>query len=384
MDIGNQTHKIQVMQPYSLPFGALAQPSMSGMLPGAARMPAELRERIGAAGAQPANTVPPEMLLNIALQVLASTEQRGGAIGWLQRNSRHLNNAIQAVDFARQVVPLATSGAQESASQKVGLGSSTFGKILNYGQQAYGAYKILSSDAPNDVKAQALTKQAGLMVADFYTAGLASTAYNFLSRFEIFRKIESKLSKYDPVMHSVGSLGKILGGDGDAQDYLNLATGGVAGVLGKVFGFSFRHKSTKEYQAERANTAFKMASTDADRAFVAHMYEQKQQADPDNIIRDPSNPYFGREWKWEEQKPLLRAEDVWGFLGFQEAFPDFISGFSEDERRMLAQIALDEDLLTSNKGDVIFSNSHRTPEGLTHLERIRQIGQLIKERRAYG
>jgi len=327
-----------------------------------------------------------DLLLNLAFSVLSKTNKRGGIIGWLQKNSGTIATAIQAYDFAKQVVPLATSGGALNVvgdtSLEIGTGvNSSLGKALGYAGQAYGAYKILSSDAEDDVKAQALAKQAGLFAADLYTAGLASVSYGFLSQSKIFRKIETALSKYDPIMHNVGSLGKLLGGSADGGDYLNLATGGMASVIGNVLGFDLGHKSTKEYQAERARGAFDAAITVADKAYVSNMYERKQQEASDNIIRNPSNPYFGQEWKWEEQKPLLSGEDVWGFMGFQEAFPDFISAYTEDQRRRIAQAALDENLLTPDKGNMLFSSSKTTSAGLTHLERIQQIAVEIKTER---
>ena len=333
-----------------------------------------------------------EMLLNLAFTII-NQKDHGGFVGWLQDNSATINGVVRGVQFARQLantgsaVATGTSLASGAANSSAGLASGatsatsatpttgtgaagTAATYLGYAAQAYGAYKILSSDAPDDVKAQALAKQAALYVADCYTFGLASVVNGTLGQTKEWQRIEKELIPYDPYMQGAASIGRVWGGDADVDDYLTLATSGTFAPISKALGISFNHKSTKEYQAERAQSSFQAAVSDIDKKYVQDCWENKQTAASDNIIRDPSNPYDGKEWKWEEQKPLMKGENVWGMAGFGEAFPDFISGYTEDQRRSIAQAALDHDLLSSHKGDIIFSGDN--------MERIQQIAVEIK------
>ncbi|MCB0311319.1 MAG: hypothetical protein KDD42_08790 [Bdellovibrionales bacterium] len=356
-----------------------------------------------------------QTILGLTRQLVAGQEDRKGIIGWAARNIDTVDNAIRTYQYMTEVIPgikdalpidtlvnafsstaaTAASGASgiagagAAANTVAGadaagnaLGGSTgtsFGSIASYAAAAYGAYQTLSSDATDEQKAEALAMQAGLFVADIYTCGAASAAYSLLSRSETFRQFEADMRDYDGVRLSAASLGSIWHDGGDFKDHMNIATAGGFEVIANVLGIDVNHKSTKEYQAERAQAAFEAGTTDADKEWIKNAYEAKKNAAADNIIHDPTNPYDGKEWKWEEQKPLMKGEDAWGFMGFQEAFPDWISGYSEDQRRDIAQAALDENLLTPDKGNIIFSNSHKNEDGRTHLERIKDIAQQVKD-----
>lgn len=130
-------------------------------------------------------------------------------------------------------------------------------------------------------------------------------------------------------------------------------------------------KTTKEYQRERAQKAFENAVGDEDRYFVEHFAKQKQNPNDTGVFQ--SGPLAGRGYNWDEVKRFARPEDVWGSYGFIEAFPDWISGYTEEQRRQIAQAALDENLLESDKGNILFSGKRG------NLDRIREIGQQIKE-----
>ena len=312
-------------------------------------------------------------LQEVNRQLVAGEQSGSGFTGWLERNVKTAGDIIKAYKYASKVIPGletsifgdsavkageaalngATKGGADLAGSTLGGYASTLKNIGGYAMQAYAAYGVLSSDMTDEQKARELTKQAGLFVADMFTGGAASFAYGTLGQTKEWKKVEEFMYDYDGIGLAAESAGSIWHDGGDFEDHMNIATMGGFEVMGNIMGIDTGHKSTKEYQAERASGAFDAAVTDADKEYVKTMYELKQQAASDNIIRDPSNPYDGQPWRWEEQKPLMKGEDAWGFMGFQEAFPDFISGYTE---------AIESPAFGSFRGEVIGSNFELTWE----------------------
>ena len=174
---------------------------------------------------------------------------------------------------------------------------------------------------------------------------------------------------------------KVLSGNADAGDYADLAlavnpmtfwlnpTLDVLGMdsAGELAGLS--HKSTDQYRQERYGDAANNAATDTDREFI-EMSSQKREGDNGVFA---AGPLAGRSYNWDEVKRFADGQEIAGEYAFQEAFPDWISGFSEEQRNQIAQYALDENLLESDKGQILASGKRG------NLDRLRQIGSLVKE-----
>ena len=141
---------------------------------------------------------------------------------------------------------------------------------------------------------------------------------------------------------------------------------GVGSVIGRTAGRGLAsvgdrlgfigQKSTKEIQQERWKNSFDNAATDQDRAAVEYFADLKLNKNTNQVFEE--GPLAGRQYSWDEVKNVADYKDVWGSQGFFEAFPDWISGYSEEERRLIANAAVDNDLITSSKGGLIFSDEN--------------------------
>lgn len=148
---------------------------------------------------------------------------------------------------------------------------------------------------------------------------------------------------------------------------------GLAWVGDKAFGFG--GPTTREIQRDRFGNAINAAATDVDRAFMEGALKQNEEAGDRGKASNymiEEGPLKGRKYNWKEVEALAGPEDVWGMYGFLEAFPDWLSGYTEEQRRTIAQAALDNDLLESDKGSILFSGSKG------NLDKIRQIAQEVK------
>lgn len=278
----------------------------------------------------------------------------------------------------------AAQGATEAAAQEAGqqaaaeaAAESGWGETLGtaatwagYAYEAYQIYKISQSDLSNEQKGREIGKRIGLAVADAWTFGGASLAYAALGSSKEWQEFEEKTYPYDAVGQSFGSAGKIAGGEGDSEDWANLLTHGGFNLVKDTFGGGT--KSDEDYRKERWGKAYHEAATDQDKEAVDHFYNiAKEAAAGDAIFKE--GPLAGRKWNEAEVKATARPEDIWGVYGFFEAFPDWMTGFNEDQRRTVAQAALDENLLEWDNGQGLFSGKRG------NLDRIRQIGQQVKE-----
>ena len=70
-------------------------------------------------------------------------------------------------------------------------------------------------------------------------------------------------------------------------------------------------------------------------------------------------------------KKVSDGKDVWGHAAFGTALPDFMSGYDDSQREKIAQAALDQDLLSSSHGDLVFGGGN--------LTKIQDIAKQIKE-----
>lgn len=120
---------------------------------------------------------------------------------------------------------------------------------------------------------------------------------------------------------------------------------GVGGLLGLGKGL-MDHKSTKEYQQERwGNLA---NSSDPAVANYAKQYQQYLGSD-----RAKEDAKYENTFEGKQKAGNLKAEDVWGGLGILQTFGnDWFTKYNEADRRNISQALLDNNLLTTDKGDI--------------------------------
>ena len=174
------------------------------------------------------------------------------------------------------------------------------------------------------------------------------------------------------------TLGGVFGG---------FAGAGIGSVAGRTIGRGLAslagsagwvgQKSHKQYAEENYGNALKAAKTDADKEFVQNFY-QHTLGEIDDVNGTKSvyqeGPLVGRKWNWQDVKNVMPGSNLTGELGFIQAFPDWVSGFTAEQRNEIAQAALDHDLLThASKSGRIFSEK----EG--DMDAIQEIALQVKE-----
>ena len=173
-------------------------------------------------------------------------------------------------------------------------------------------------------------------------------------------------------------IGGIMGGG------LGAAAGSIIGrtvgrgwaSLGERLG-AIGGRTTEQYQADRWEAVAENAASDAEREWAINAMEKTMgpKEDLPEHLRDSiwdEGPLKGRKYDINDVQSLGNPEDVWGEYAFFEAFPDYISGFSEEQRREIAQAVLDEKLLETDKGSVLFSGKKGK------LDRVREIGEQVR------
>jgi len=136
-------------------------------------------------------------------------------------------------------------------------------------------------------------------------------------------------------------------------------------------------RTTQQYQLDRWEAVADNAASDAEREWAINAMEKKMvpKEDLPEHLRDSiwdEGPLKGRKYDINDVQSLGNPEDVWGEYAFFEAFPDYLSGFSEEQRREIAQAVLDEKLLETDKGSVLFSGKRGK------LDRVREIGEQVR------
>lgn len=153
---------------------------------------------------------------------------------------------------------------------------------------------------------------------------------------------------------------------------LAVSTGGLSEV-GRLFGIG-GHKSTDQHSAEKWGQSASLAKTDLDKQAVNDFYNKRiedNKKNPDSIFGEGA--LVGRKYKWDEVSKVAKGADIAGEHAFFQGFPDWMSGYSEGERNAIAEAAIDNGLISSDKGDLVFN----TKNG--NLDRIKGIAQQIKE-----
>jgi len=173
-------------------------------------------------------------------------------------------------------------------------------------------------------------------------------------------------------------IGGIMGGG------LGAAAGSIIGrtvgrgwaSLGERLG-AIGGRTTEQYQADRWEAVAENAASDAEREWAINAMEKTMvpKEDLPEHLRDSvwdEGPLKGRKYDIKELQALGRPEDLWGEYALFEAFPDYLSGYSEDQRRTIVQAAMDENLFETDKGSVLFSGKKGS------LDRVREIGEQVK------
>lgn len=258
----------------------------------------------------------------------------GGLLTSALSNSAGSSSASTAAPEILSVArgPAGTSPAQTSLQAA---NATTAGQLAGYGTAAYNSIDALKNIASGSRRGKGAVEGVGTLAGTTLGAVFGG-----------------------PIGAGVGSIAGRTVGRG-------LASAGES--LGVIGG-----KSDDDYRKERWGGAVQNAASDTDAQGAAYFGELAQKASESDAIFD-EGPLKGRKWNWEEVKNLGRGEDVWGAVGFFEAFPDWLSGFSEQERSIIAQAALDNDLLTPDNGGLVFSGKHGD------LQTIQNIAAQVKE-----
>lgn len=213
-------------------------------------------------------------------------------------------------------------------------------------------------------------------------AGWAAAAYNVSDAINNIKN-DSRRGK-GAVEGFYTTSGAVIGGIIGAGFGMPGVGAGIGSVIGRTVGRGWASlgeslgfiggRSTTQYQIDRWTAAMERASTTEEQKWAARkmnqVIEQKQSGKPATW---EEGPLAGRQWNLQDINGMGRGEDVWGEYAFFEAFPDWLTGWTEQERRIISEAALRENLLSTDKGSVLFSGKRG------HLARIQEIGYQVKQ-----
>lgn len=272
-----------------------------------------------------------------------------------------------------QTVEAGASSAADAAGQAAVEQGLSAADIAQYAAWAYSAYKIYkgwkNSKATDEEKARQTAKQVGLMVADYYimaftgVPGVATAAYGVIGETKEWQKVEREMEDYDPWAQAIGAGVKVWKGDGDWGDHLSLLTHGMSDVHGNIFGVRMGDKSTEEYKQERLSSVMRHAATNQDRAsiYAENELRRKGEGVPDEYSRN-GNPLAGRNATWNDTKNIFfDGSQIVDAIAFKDTFRDWDSGYTVEQRNMIAEAAMDHNLLSHDHGDlVVQKGNHET------------------------
>ena len=220
----------------------------------------------------------------------------------------------------------------------------------------------------------------GAMVAE--GAGWAAAAYNVTDAVKNIAK-GSRRGK-GAVEGTVTTAGAVAGGIIGAAFGMPGVGAGIGSIIGRTVGRGMASlgeslgfvggRTTTQYQIDRWTAAMERASTIEEQKWAARQMNrviERKEKGIDNIHDE--GVLKGREWSLDDVHGLGRGEDVWGDYAFFEAFPDWLTGWTEQERRIISEAAIREKLLSTDKGSILFSGKRG------HLARIQEIGYQVKQ-----
>lgn len=273
----------------------------------------------------------------------------------------------QKAALGQQSKPSSTTG---TATGALALGAAVAPSIINglEGVNLGNEINVLSGAAEGPLTS---FEASGIGNAAANAAGIATAGINAVDAFGNITKGDSAGVTEGVTTLAGTTLGTILGGGVGA---------GIGSIAGRTAGrgivaagrqLGAFGKSTDDYRNERYGAALDNASTEVDKAFVEQMAQNAEKSKGTQTIQ--TGPLAGRPYSWNEVKQFARPEEIMGEYAFLEAFPNWISGYSNDERVKIAQAALDEKLIDSDKGALLFSGKKG------NLDRIKEIAAGVKD-----
>lgn len=269
---------------------------------------------------------------NAAKQGLNSALGYGASVANVGNSSiAGVNAATKAASAASQ----ATNAAGSASTAAVGAGGTP---LFQMGGMSYAGYlgaalqgvnAVNSWDSiPNENRATYAQQQAALMAANLYTGGLAGAAEGYLRGNKTTAKYMGKLDKFDqktnPISIALTKSGWLKGNRflDEQTDRAKLIKKGYVGWDQLNLPVLSKGRSKEELLAiEQANKA---AGRHSNEKFA--------------MSRDEKD---------------LGAEDIWGYSAFGEKFGnDWLGKFSEDQRRQIAQKALDSGSVREGRGQI--------------------------------
>jgi len=213
-------------------------------------------------------------------------------------------------------------------------------------------------------------------------AGWAAAAYNVSDAINNIKN-DSRRGK-GAVEGFYTTSGAVIGGIIGAGFGMPGVGAGIGSVIGRTVGRGWASlgeslgfiggRSTTQYQIDRWTAAMERASTTEEQKWIARkMNEVIERKESGKAPIVEHGPLAGRKHSIEDLHGMGRGVDVWGEYAFFEAFPDWLTGWTEEERRIIAEAAIREKLLTSDKGSMLFSGKHGK------LARIQEIGYQVKQ-----
>jgi hypothetical protein len=214
-------------------------------------------------------------------------------------------------------------------------------------------------------------------------AGWAAAAYNVSDAINNIKN-DSRRGK-GAVEGFYTTSGAVIGGVIGASFGMPGVGAGIGSVIGRTVGRGMASlgeslgfiggRSTTQYQIDRWTAAMERAATTEEQKWIARKMNQviEQKQSGEGAPKFKYGALAGRQYTIEDLHGMGRGEDVWGEYAFFEAFPDWLTGWTEEERRIIAEAAIREKLLTSDKGSTLFSGKHGK------LARIQEIGYQVKQ-----
>lgn len=225
-----------------------------------------------------------------------------------------------------------------------GAESSVASDAATYIAMAMDAYKagqaLGNTSMSGEERAQEAERQIGLAVADFYTGGLASTAYNLAEQYggSTHQKVK-KFADNSNVMHHVwGELGQ--------------------GVFGRRNDFA---KSLARWKQVNDKGGGDRWNEEAGKIlYNAKSPEAKK--DPNwnkwTEANDPTGQFVGQDYSWEAQRAIMEQtgnmDPLMSSLAHAETFGDKWHDISLEKRREFMRRAYEEGLYEKDGADIIF------------------------------
>lgn len=262
-----------------------------------------------------------------------------------------VNAGAQGVNATAQGTNAGAQGAGSAASSGsggiggTGVGSpGSTGSYIAMAADAYAGFKGASNDnLTAEEQYQQISKNAGMMVADFFTGGLASLARYLALQTGFGRHVERVA---DEVMMKL---------PGNKQIAMGLQK------IGVLHGLSTEAKSMKRWAGvAKDNPGW------ADYYGKAH-YEQNEKGEWVKKAKAPTDgtwqtgKYAGEKWTFE--KALDRAkdnpDDFRGIYAIASTYGDAWFGYSDEQQREIVRRNIAANNFRPSKGDVIMDDPEK-------------------------